>query len=319
MPVCRAFIVVNAYTVGDSRAMSVWDDLVRPVITYARLSTNGWHRVECPICPTINGKTGGDTLGIRANGTFHCFRCQSSGRVQDAAEDLEALGSALDKPFDVASPEAAKLIHPPAGFFRLDSWETRKSETAKEAWAYLQSRGLSASHCAEFDIGFVPDGWWGGRIVVPVRTQDDTAWLGFVARDYTGKAKQKYMYPKGMRRSLWNSWCLFESELSSHVLVVEGVFDALPHALKQDTVAVLGKPTKEQLAVLNQLAGSGRTVVVALDGDAWRDGEILSRRLRLRGVSATAIHLPPQTDPGDIDPDALLKRAEDAAWEAPAL
>ena len=72
-------------------------------------------------------------------------------------------------------------------------------------------------------------------------------------------------------------------------------------------MACLGKPTgvqMEQLAAVRQ-----RPVVVALDADAWRTGASVAMTLRLRGVSASDLRLPPGKDPDSLSSDWFLKKA----------
>jgi DNA primase len=89
--------------------------------------------------------------------------------------------------------------------------------------------------------------------------------------------------------------------------VVEGVFDAL--ALWPDAVAVLGKPSDQQV---DALINAKRPVVIVLDGDAWLEGKWLAARLCLRGKRAGHIRLPPGVDPDEVDRKELEQQAMEA-------
>ena len=82
--------------------------------------------------------------------------------------------------------------------------------------------------------------------------------------------------------------------------------DALPHW--PHAVAVLGKPSEAHLGLL---AAAKRPVVMCLDADAWRTGVGVMQRLRLRGVEAHYLELPPGRDPGEMTTEDLLSRAHE--------
>jgi DNA primase len=91
------------------------------------------------------------------------------------------------------------------------------------------------------------------------------------------------------------------------LLVVEGTFDALPYW--PDVVALLGKPSEGQIGLLLTAC---RPLVVALDGDAWLESEMLAARLELDGARATWLKLPPKRDPGDLEPARVVAAARRA-------
>jgi DNA primase len=177
--------------------------------------------------------------------------------------------------------------------------------TFQEARDYLLRRGFPPTIWEHANIGAVPDGFYGGRIVVPIEADDpDRTWLGWVARDYTGQADRKYLYPKGMLRgSILYQHRVLHVVTDEPAILVEGVFDALPYP--DHAVAGLGKPSKWHVEAL---AEAKRPIAVALDGDAWREAEALALRLQLRGCRAGFVHLPPKQDPCE------LARAHGPGW-----
>jgi hypothetical protein len=96
-------------------------------------------------------------------------------------------------------------------------------------------------------------------------------------------------------------------ETADPLILVEGRFDALP--LWPNATAFDGKPSDGQVERLRQ---ARRPLVVALDGDAWIEGEMLAMRLELYGVRAGWLRLPPTTDPGNFRPEEIFL-ASDAA------
>lgn len=270
--------------------MAEFDDVIRAAASAARPSTGGWHRAACPICPLVNGKSGGDSFAIRDSGVYMCWRCGSSGRVRD----FEGLGGAPE-PTEAAGGEVS-AIEPPEGFLELGREPGASAMVTAQAREYLLGRGFDKPLWRAIGLGVVLSGYYGGRIVMPVFAEDDETWLGWVARDYTGAAERKYLYPRGMMRgSILYQHRLIREETDEPALVVEGLFDAAPyygHAL-----ACMGKPSKWHVEAL---AESRRPIACVLDGDAWREAEALSLRLRLRGVRAGFVRLPPRTDPNNV-------------------
>jgi len=169
----------------------------------------------------------------------------------------------------------------------------------------MQHRGIPEITCRAAGIGATVEGMHAHRVIVPVRTVDGTL-AGWVGRDYTGVSPRKYVNSKGMpRRSLlFNAGALATAQIVP-VIVVEGVFDALP--VWPHAVAVLGKPSEEQLRRLRQ---SGRAVAFAFDADTAQLSCALAAQFRLWDVQAGWVALPSGTDPGDADPSWLIEQAK---------
>jgi hypothetical protein len=263
---------------------------------------------------TADGKR---SLGVYfVSGYYRCHRCGAVGRA--------ALGGrAVDEP-DIAVPTVE--LGPPDGYTPLWREPGLSAETLMHARLYLDRRGVHAQTVAEAKIGACFDGPCAGRIVVPVFSQDGSAWLGWSARKWDvprvaddmfagaqdsvrrfgrRRSPPKYLTAEGMDREseLFNGAALLV-ETDVPALAVEGVFDALPYW--PDVVAFLGKPSEGQI---EKLSRSRRPVVVAMDGDAWIEGEMLCLRLRMDGALAGWLRLAPKTDPGCSDPEVLWRRA----------
>lgn len=206
------------------------------------------------------------------------------GRL-DGYEDLEA-----------PEEEERPVMEPPSEFYELCRGEGRGSMSLDPARKYLRGRGLADEKLwATARIGACAEGFYAGRVIVPVLSPDGD-WLGFVGRAWVKKHDVPYLYPRGMARRevLYNHAALL-GEGDRPVFVVEGVMDAL--ALWPDAVAVLGKPSAGQLIAL---AESPRPIAVALDGDAWAEGEKLAMQLQTEGQRAGNIKLPPGKDPDEV-------------------
>jgi hypothetical protein len=184
------------------------------------------------------------------------------------------------------------VIAVPAEFKGFDRFESRHARD------YLISRGVGPEIWARADLKCCVSGRYAHRVIAPVLSPSGD-WWGFSARDYTDRSERKYINSPNFERGrvLYNQVELHRETLEPLVLV-EGVFDALTHL--DHAVACLGKPTSEQLKLLAKVS---RPVVVCLDGDAWKDAQAVVMQLRLLGVVAKAIRLPPGIDPGNLSPD----------------
>lgn len=276
------------------------DELVLGAVSSSRVSRTGWMRGNCAFCEIRTGKPDRkQCLGLQVTSRkWHCFRCGTGGIVQDMPDDFSDF-----KPNAVAEEEQ-QAMEPPEGFtelYREPGWSSVFCEPPRE---YLRARGLDDDLGFDAHIGACFDGRIKGRVVVPIFDVDGTEWLGWSARAWFKNPERKYLYPSGMRRAeiLFNHAAL-QQETDAPVYVVEGVFDAL--ALWPDGVAVLGKPSSFQVEAL---VTARRPVVIALDGDAWREAEVLALRLRFEGQVAGFVRLQRMTTSGpsgSLDPDEL--------------
>jgi DNA primase len=134
------------------------------------------------------------------------------------------------------------------------------------------------------------------RIIIPVLDADNTTWLGYVGRTL-GKSNLTYMYKRGMFRGeiLYNQKQVY-IQTEEPLLVVEGTLDVA--YVWPNAVATLGTWSEAQVQILRE---ARRPVAVVLDGDAWRKGEALSMKLKLYGVRAGFVRLPPTLDPDDVE------------------
>ena len=277
--------------------------------TIQRWSGTGWGRTKCPYCLTRKGSE--DRRGSfsihRTSGFYHCFRCAVKGRL--ASGSLAA--GHYEEPEDIPAGEGE--LGPPEGYTRLVGPQGA-ADGYRLHLKYLLGRGLPLSTIADARLGATLEGKVRGRIIVPI-LNDEGKWAGWSARKLPTKdvfeametgAQEwgpKYLYPPGMaRRTLLYNEAALDDPDPAPLFIVEGVFDALPYW--PNAVAVLGKPSEGQTA---KLAQSKRRLVVALDGDAWEEGEMLAMRLAFDGADAVALRLPPKEDPATLDLHELLK------------
>ncbi len=289
--------------------MSNRDEIVLNAVAGCRSTSSGWIRANCPWCELKIGKEDRKKcLGLHAEtGKWHCYRCGSAGLVQNLPDDVSSM-----------IPEGGLVVRErvrielPEQFFHLyedPGWSAESGDLPRD---YLRDRGIDDDLGADARLGACIRGRFGRRIVVPIYDVEGVELVGFSARSYYPNAFLKYLYPEGMLRGeiLYNHAALFV-ETDEPAFVVEGVFDTL--ALWPDAVGCLGKPSHAQVEAI---IAAKRPIVALLDGDAWREAEALSLRLRFEGKRAGYVRLAPTYDPATTDPAVTRRRGRDSLLAA---
>jgi hypothetical protein len=263
-------------------------------------------RALCPFCTSSKTGRADYSLGCTpSTGLYYCHRCEVGGKLKNLLDDNEDGWSHLDE-----SGEDV-FIGPPDGFIPLWCEPALSAESLAPARAYCAKRNMPREMCKQLGVGAVLDGYYSGRIIIPNLQGED--WLGWVARDWTGRAEKKYLYPKGLSRGrFWNHEAA-EVQTAEPLIVVEGVLDAVP--FWPDAVAMLGKLTMGQQYALKNTT---RPVALVWDGDAWLAAR--AKAMELRWLNANLgqvgwVKLPPRTDPDELDPAWVRQRARECIAE----
>jgi hypothetical protein len=270
---------------------------VADAVRHARATGGGWFRVNCPLClERVGTPDRRASLGVHAeSGGYRCFRCHAKGRAPGFSGGAQGY---------VQAPEPEVKVDLPRGYTPLGDGPGATASTTARARAYLRGRGVNDATVKAARIGYCEQR--GPRVAVPVLDRHQRL-RGWVARTIAD-ADPRYLNARGgwAGEVLFNESALFR-RTDEPVLVMEGVFDALPYW--PHAVAVLGKPTEQQVAAI---AEARRPVAVCLDGDAADEGWALAQRLTLQGVHAGAVRLPPASDPATVDRQWLLTAASQA-------
>jgi hypothetical protein len=278
--------------------LSERDALILGATRGEQMNSAGWVRVHCPLCER-NGMTPDRraSLGYRPEtGGFKCFRCEAHGRVQRA-------GYVAPPPTPPSERDKVRLD---IDFNPLHTDENINAISLAPAREFLIKRGITREHWRAANIGAAVSGYYAGRVIVP-HVESFGKWWGFTARCWTQPDEDvpKVLYPANMdRERLYNEHAL-DISTPRPCLVVEGCLDAAWYL--PDVVACLGKPTA---AHYEKLRAAQRPLIIALDGDAWEEGDMLAFRLRFDGVNARAFRLPPGEDPNSINPNTLREELE---------
>jgi len=280
--------------------------------------TRGWLGVPCPFC--------GDSAyhgGLhRESGAFSCWKCSETtnlagyisrmtGLPYDAVyegigsiraiphanarqrlrERLGASGGVLE-----AQDEPPKPALPP---LFLPVRDARNKELLKR---FLDTRRYSLTDADGWGCGVCEAGRYMHRLVLPVTAGDGLA--GWQARDMTGKAKEKYRFPKGFKAAYHLYGLDRIADKAEEVVLVEGVFDVWRAA--QAGVQVVGTfgahLNPPQVSLL--YSRGVRRLVFLWDADAT--GKARAEASGLRGLfESTVIRMPPGKDPDECEVDEL--------------
>lgn len=220
-----------------------------------------------------------------------------------SATSMEALRKKVSEAFTDKADEA--LQKPP----RLQLPQGFKSclDTRYQRWPKFVMEKIGSRETARaYRIGWCETGFYARRLIVPIVFGGKI--VSFIARDMTGKAERKVLYPKGTKTSLM----LFNydrAQKCEQVVLVEGCFDAI--RLGRRAMAVFGTTlSRTQIALL--VASRARDVAVMFDGDeAGRKGtRKVVGTLRDHFKRLRAVKLPWGNDPDDYSRDVAWQRIE---------
>lgn len=159
---------------------------------------------------------------------------------------------------------------------------------------YLQKRGVTDDDVNYYRIG-QGVGEFTGWVIVPSFDVDGKCEYWVSRRIKEGRGP-KYRNPGSERR--FHVGFLYNAlQYTRTVIVCEGVFSAL--AAGRDAVASFGKYVADtQLAKMQKAGVTG--VILALDGDAWKETVDTARRCYRMGFATWILPMPVEYDPSDM-------------------
>jgi DNA primase len=223
---------------------------------------------NCPVCDDDMNKH-----NLEINYISNVYKCWSCGDVEGTHGPLGKLfdkfgNKKQKKLYYILKPETAPIKEKKYKKLKLPESFTLFKDSHKiypvrrQAYNYLQSRGITDEIIEKYGIGFCDKGSHAGRIVVP--SYDVNGELNYyVARSWDTHTKFKYKNPEAEKDKI-----IFNEKLinwNNDIYLVEGVFDGF---FLDNSIPMLGKHMSEMLfdKVYNNAKGN---VIIALDGDAW--------------------------------------------------
>lgn len=231
---------------------------------------------DCPVCMEEKGLEEGDGKGnLEINYGKHVYKCWSCGETHSTHGPLGKLfdqyaSKSQKKVYNLIKPEEFKKedvkrpkLRLPEGYTTFEDSNPRFIPH-KEAYRYLQSRGITDEMIETYKIGYTVSGEFAYRIIVP--SFDKQGVLNyFVARSWVPK-KMKYKNPAVPKDEI-----IFNESLidwNKDIYLCEGAFDSF---FLTNSIVMLGKKMSSLLfESLYNNANAG--VVICCDGDAFQDG-----------------------------------------------
>lgn len=245
-------------------------------------------------CPFHNDNN--PSCGVsKETGQYNCFSCGESG----------SLISFVSKVKDITPKEAVQYLNKLAGFSaealivgsktiyrQLKKMLVRKKKIEKEEEIeynvelpldlndeyfpgihYFDKRGIDKYILKKHNISFCMSGFYKNRAIIPIYKKDRSL-LTFEARDITGMAEKKVLYPKHTKinRTLFN---IDKVYYTAEIIIVEGLMDALYLDKRGfNVVSTFGACVSEWQEEL--LSKNFKKVYIAFDGD--KAGRSATRR-----------------------------------------
>jgi DNA primase len=263
---------------------------VRRAIEGKKPSSTGWIRVLCPFCGHDKPTLSVNVSNSRYGGYYVCWRASCGAK-----------GFFTDRSVTFSSDRPVTKVGLPLGFQPLTTKSGAIYNPLLDKYRkYLYGRGVSQEIIDDVGIGYCDRGREANMVVVPIMTEGSPA--GYIARSIVGK---KYSLAPNFDREhhMFNMDALKE-ETELPVIIVEGVFDALPHW--PFAVAALGQLSHRHWELL---LSTKRPVVWALDADVQSKNEMYAARMRLHGLKSAWMEIPPGMDPGGANRERFLRKA----------
>lgn len=256
-------------------------------------------RINCPNC----GDTKYHMYVNMIKGVYHCFRCQSSGRLakSDSDHEISKFLRKVEKflhPEDFIEPDYP--IELPEEYCKIGSlleafhWES-------VAINYLIRRGISREIAKKYDLGYCATGYYEGRLIIPFVFRGRLEY--FNSRAITNQ-EPKYVNPKHDKRDV-----LFFSERrpTKTAVIVEGAFDAINVGQVTPAIALGGKEMSD--AQLKRIITCTEKTIVMLDPMTLKQSFTIWMRLKNYQkswlIDMSSFDL--VTDPGDMSIKVIKK------------
>jgi len=242
---------------------------------------------DCIACAADKMLDGGDGKGkLEINykkGVFKCWVCSYKNNMHGPIEKLiKRYGTKINlRDYNLIKPDnnhesnvyIEKEVHValPKEFIPLtktNAYEPKYYFANK----YMLERGITDEIIKEFNIGYVHEGKYKNRIIIP--SYDEFGDINFfIARSFSNWTKPKYLNPDAEKQ-----YIIFNHNkinFDSTIYLVEGVFD---HIVTPNSIPLLGKILSHKLKQ-TLVENAKADIVILLDEDAYQDAISIYKEL----------------------------------------
>jgi len=269
---------------------------------------------SCPVCSyEIKGLDHLDGKGnLEVNyiqGVYKCWACSETHNTHGSLEKLvKKYGTQRHiKEFRLLIPDedvelqkkVYRKVELPKEFISFINVSSgiKLTHHYKLAFNYIKKRHITEEQIKKYNIGFCYVGKYANKIIIP--SYDNEGRLNyFVARSYETRPFRKYDNPEAEKEKIiFNEYLI---DWDKPISLVEGPFD---HIFVENSIPMLGKKLSDLL--FNLLYDNAKKITIILDGDAWKDAELLYYKLnggKLFG-KIWIVKLPKDIDIADLKGD----------------
>ncbi|MHA1410519.1 MAG: hypothetical protein ACTSQY_09495 [Candidatus Odinarchaeia archaeon] len=288
--------------------------------------------VDCPFC-SDNNKHCGIFLD---NGIFTCWKCKSKGSLYKLINKIKGITydeyanfigikyqektpkSELDRIFGVnkMKPKEEKFsireLKKEIEKFMTPAYEVDTSVSYfRLIEAFLNKRGFTKELLRKHRVFYAHSGKYQGRLVIPIPPPYREEMAGIIARDITGTAMSKYVFPSGFKAHNYIYPVFRYNYYITKFIIVEGVFDAWALSPYSYPIAIFGKELSDSqlFKMINTIVRPRQSeMIIMLDGDATlRDSEKIANKLDSFFNKTRIVNLPENEDPASMDRNELRR------------
>jgi DNA primase len=212
-------------------------------------------------------------------------------------------------PRPAANQAASPNADARSGAHRRDNKSSRRPVHLDPSHRYLFDRGLSPEIIERFGLGYCAQGYFRGRICIPIHSPDGGRILAYAGRwacDPAPDGVPRYLLPRGFARQavLFN---FHRAKNAKHLVIVEGYWSVFRlHALGVPAVALMGTSlSAPQLELLRRSEAISLTLLL----DADKAGRTANLKLLPRLAPSFFVRapvLPDGSSPDNVQQDLLL-------------
>jgi len=263
--------------------------------------------VKCPYCKHRKHKLSINLLSYK----WHCWVCGIKGigfnKIfkfnKASSEDIRSAAEICN----IYPPKLSKVIDEhvalPLEFVPIVSGNTSDPEF-RNAFKYLQRRGLTKIDILRHNVGFCPSGMYKGYIIIPSYGHDGILNY-FVGRSYY-ETTFPHKNPKASKNVVGFELLINWDE---PINICEGAFDVF--AIGENTIPLFGKflPRVLDRSIIENKVSR---VNIILDKDAIKTSLALATKLLSCNIDVHIVDLPEDSDPSDLGKEGMKKLIDES-------
>lgn len=282
----------------SDRDRSIILNVIEGVLGSPKKFRNDEYAYHCPFCNHHKKK-----LQVNINSqNWHCWVCNASGKkvhtllkrvsvdertirkIKEVYEESSLYSKDTEK-------QEEKQLFLPREYKPL--WKPSRGfdPIYKQSLYYLKTRGISTLDILKYMIGYVDEGEYSNRVIIPSYDKNNKLNY-FIARSVYPKHPIKYKNPPASKDII-----MFENQINwdEPITLVEGVFDAI--SVKKNSIPLLGKFIPDIL-MKTIFENDVKRINILLDDDAQRQALYYTDYFQKQDIEVSNIVLEDK-DPSD--------------------